>query len=83
IAAGAYWLRKPGPNAELVIAYTGAVAPEALEATGLLGESRRDLGLLAITSADRLHSGWSASRKLRRNGGPREPSHIERLLAPL
>lgn len=83
IAAGAYWLRKPGPNAELVIAYTGAVAPEAIEATGLLGESRRDIGLLAITSADRLHSGWSASRKLRRSGGPREPSHIERLLAPL
>ncbi|MGL4262144.1 MAG: transketolase, partial [Afipia sp.] len=64
IAAGAYWLRKPGPNAELVIAYTGTVAPEAIEATGLLGESRRDIGLLAITSADRLHAGWSASRKL-------------------
>ncbi|CAN5422577.1 transketolase [soil metagenome] len=30
IAAGAYWLREPGPNAELVIAYTGAVAPEAI-----------------------------------------------------
>ncbi|KAJ8137657.1 hypothetical protein OY671_009130, partial [Metschnikowia pulcherrima] len=26
IAAGAYWSRKPGPNAESVIAYTGAVA---------------------------------------------------------
>lgn len=83
IAAGAYWLRKPGPNAELVIAYTGAVAPEAIEATGLLGESRRDIGLLAITSADRLHAGWTASRKLRRSGGRRESSHIERLLSPL
>jgi len=29
-----------------VIAYTGAVAPEAIEAIGLLGESRRDVGLL-------------------------------------
>jgi pyruvate dehydrogenase E1 component len=83
IAAGAYWLRKPGPNCELVVAYTGAVAPEAIEATGLLGESRRDIGLLAITSADRLHAGWTASRKLRRSGGPREPSHIEQLLSPL
>ena len=27
ITDGAYWLRKPGPNAEVVIAYTGAVAP--------------------------------------------------------
>src|SRR5689334_8709596 len=65
ITDGAYWLRKPGPNAEVVIAYTGAVAPEAIEATGFIGESRRDIGLLAITSADRLHAGWTAARKLR------------------
>ena len=35
ITEGAYWLRKPGPNTEVVIAYTGAVAPEAIEAIGL------------------------------------------------
>src|SRR5438105_8188894 len=81
---GAYWLRKPGPNAEVVIAYTGAVAPEAIEAIGLIGESRRDVGLLAITSADRLHSGWTAARKLRRDRrGVPHLSHIEKLLAPL
>ena len=84
ITDGAYWLRKPGPNAELVIAYTGAVAPEAIEATGFIGESRRDIGLLAITSADRLHSGWTAARKLRRDRrGVQHLSHIEKLLAGL
>src|SRR5205085_9592743 len=84
ITDGAYWLRKPGPNAELVIAYTGAVAPEAIEATGFIGESRRDIGLLAITSADRLHAGWTAARKLPRDRrGVQHPSHIEKLLAPL
>lgn len=84
ITDGAYWLRKPGPNAEVVIAYTGAVAPEAIEATGFVGESRRDVGLLAITSADRLHSGWTAARKLRRDRrGVQHLSHIEKLLAPL
>lgn len=84
ITEGAYWLRKPGPNAELVIAYTGAVAPEAIEATGFIGESRRDIGLLAITSADRLYSGWTAARKLRRDRrGVQHLSHIEKLLAPL
>jgi pyruvate dehydrogenase E1 component len=83
ITRGAYWLREPGPNAELVIAYSGAVAPEAIEATGLLGESRRDIGLLAVTSADQLHAGWTAARRERRNGGPRELSHIEKLLEPL
>ncbi|GAB9155881.1 transketolase [Bradyrhizobium diazoefficiens] len=84
ITDGAYWLRKPGPNAELVIAYTGAMAPEAIEATGFIGESRRDIGLLAITSADRLHAGWTAARKLRRDRrGVQRLSHIEKLLAPL
>src|SRR3979411_2938965 len=83
ITDGAYWLRRPGPNAEVVIAYTGAVAPEAIEAMGLLGESRRDAGLLAITSADRLHAGWTAARRIRRdNRGSKHISHIEKLLAP-
>src|SRR3984885_6219471 len=84
ITDGAYWLAKPGPNAEVVIAYAGALAPEAIEAIGLLGESRRDVGLLAMTSADRLHAGWTAARKIRRdNRGSKHASHIEKLLAPL
>jgi len=84
ITDGAYWLRKPGPNCDVVIAYTGAVAPEAIEAVGLLGESRRDVGLLAITSADRLHAGWTAARGLRRDRrGVGHLSHIEKLLTPL
>jgi pyruvate dehydrogenase E1 component len=84
IAEGAYWLRKPGPNAEVVVAYTGAVAPEAIEATGFIGESRRDVGLLAITSVDRLHAGWTGARRLRRDGrGVQHLSHVEKLLAPL
>jgi pyruvate dehydrogenase E1 component len=84
ITEGAYWLRKPGPNCDVVIAYTGAVAPEAIEAVGLLGESRRDVGLLAITSADRLHAGWTSARGLRRDRrGVAHLGHIEKLLAPL
>jgi pyruvate dehydrogenase E1 component len=84
ITEGAYWLRKPGPNCDIVIAYTGAVAPEAIEAVGFIGESHRDVGLLAITSADRLHAGWTAARKLRRDRrGMQYLSHIENLLAPL
>src|SRR6201990_541254 len=84
ITDGAYWLRKPGENCEVVIAYTGAVAPEAIEAIGLIGESRRDVGFLAIPSADRLHAGWTAARKMRRDRrGTQHLSHIEKLLAPL
>ena len=31
ITDGAYWLREPGANCDVVIAYTGALAPEAIE----------------------------------------------------
>ena len=58
---GAYWLRKPGPNCDIVIAYQGAVAPEAIKAAGMIGESRRDVGVLAVTSADRLNAGVDRS----------------------
>ena len=37
IVAGGYWLRDPGPDAELAIAYCGAVAPEALAAHQAMG----------------------------------------------
>ena len=81
IIAGGYWLRPPGPNAQAIIVYSGVMAPEAIEATGLLAEDRRDVGVLAITSADRLHAGWSASCRARESGGTAMQAHIEWLLA--
>ena len=56
---GAYWLREPGLNAEVIIGYQGCIAQEAIEAVGLIGEDRR-CRTLAITSADRLNAGWHA-----------------------
>jgi len=81
IIDGAYWLRQPGPNCQVVVAYTGAVAPEAIAAVGLLGEDRRDVGLLAVTSADRLNAGWTAAQRARERGLVHARSHIEKLLA--
>jgi pyruvate dehydrogenase E1 component len=83
IVDGAYWLREPGPNPEIVVAYQGVVAPEAIAATGLMAEDRRDVGLLAITSADRLNAGWTAAQRARERGLVHAMSHIERLLRPL
>lgn len=74
---GAYWLRPPGPNCEVVIAYQGAVASEAIAAAGMVGESRRDIAVLAVTSADRLNAGWTAAQRQRSRGNPRARSHIE------
>jgi pyruvate dehydrogenase E1 component len=81
IIDGAYWLRRPGPNCQVVVAYTGAVAPEAIQAVGLMAEDRRDIGLLAVTSADRLNAGWTAASRARERGLIHASSHIERLLA--
>jgi pyruvate dehydrogenase E1 component len=80
IVDGAYWLRKPGPNCQVVVAYTGAIAPEAIQAVGLISEDRRDVGLLAVTSADRLNAGWTAAQRARERGLVHARSHIERLL---
>jgi pyruvate dehydrogenase E1 component len=80
---GGYWWRQPGPNAEIVIAYQGCVASEAIEAAGRVGEDRRDIGVLAITSADRLNAGWTAAQRARRRGQIGATSQIERLMAGL
>jgi pyruvate dehydrogenase E1 component len=79
---GAYWLREPGPNCEVIIAYQGTVATEAIAAASSLSEGRRDVGILAVTSADRLNAGWQAAQTARINGRV-ATSHIEALLAPL
>ena len=81
IIDGAYWMREPGPNAEVVVAFAGAIAPEAIRAVGSIGEYRRDVGLLAVTSADRLNAGWTASQRARERGLASARSHIERLMA--
>jgi pyruvate dehydrogenase E1 component len=85
--AGGYWLREPAHGAEAALVYSGALAPEALAAWEALKEDVPGLGLLAITSPDLLHRGWSARRSARwsgsRQNGGQEESHVERLLAPL
>lgn len=80
---GAYWLRKPGPAARAAIVFTGAVAPEALQAWEMLADDLPGLGLLNVTSPDLLHRGWSARRAARWSGRTPELSHAESLLAAL
>ncbi len=80
---GAYWLRRPGPNCEVVIAYQGAVGPEAIRAAGMIGSQRRDIGILAVTSADRLNAGWTAAQRARSRGNRAARSHIESLTEAL
>ena len=71
IIKGGYWLKKPGPNPEVIIVYQGAVAIEAIESTALLGEKFKNSGVLSITSSDKLFHEWKNQNST---------SHIELLL---
>lgn len=82
VIAGAYWMVPPSAEAEVAIVYTGAVAPEATEAHREILEEMPGAGLLAITSADRLHAGWLAAQQGRREGRT-TIAHAERLLSAL
>jgi pyruvate dehydrogenase E1 component len=79
---GAYWLHEPGSKAEAAIIAMGAVMPEALAAWEELREDIPGLGLLAVTSPDLLHRGWTAAQAARWQG-QRNASHIEQLLSRL
>jgi pyruvate dehydrogenase E1 component len=81
--AGGYWLREPGEGAQAALVYSGAIAPEALAAWEALQDDLPGLGLLAVTSPDLLHRGWSARRGARWAGSSAQASHVETLLAPL
>jgi len=80
--AGGYWLREPASGAEAAIVAMGAVMPEALAAWEELSQDIPGLGLLAVTSPDLLHRGWTAAQAARWKG-ERKPSHVERLLSKL
>ena len=83
VIAGAHWLKPPAPGTELVIAFAGAVAPEAISAHAEILEDIPGAGLLAVTSSDRVHADWMTARRARISGEGAATAHIEELLAPL
>jgi len=83
IISGGYWLSSPGSSTRVVLAYQGTVSAEAITAAGLMSEDRHGVGVLAITSADRLFSDWRRGQRHHADGRLAPPSHIERLLAPI
>lgn len=80
---GGYWYRQPLDNAKLIIAYCGAIAPEALDAFEQLKDDFEGIGLLAITSPDLLHRDWQNSGRSRFTKGQKQISHIETLFENL
>jgi pyruvate dehydrogenase E1 component len=82
ILAGGYWLRQPAPGAELALVGAGAIMPELMDAADTLADDLPDLGILVITSADRLLEDWRDVQE-RRARGETAGAVIEQLLAPL
>ena len=83
VIAGGYWLVPPALGAELAIAYTGAVAPEAIESHRAVLEDIPGAGLLAVTSPDRLHAEWLAVGEARIDGERNARAHVDALFAAL
>ncbi|HEY7609620.1 MAG TPA: 1-deoxy-D-xylulose-5-phosphate synthase N-terminal domain-containing protein [Alphaproteobacteria bacterium] len=83
VITGGYWAVPPGPDCNVAIAYTGAVAAEAHEAHTALLEDIPGAALLAITSADRLHEDWQSAKRARRSGNRDVRAPVERLLDQL
>ncbi len=59
------------------------MAPEVLEAQAALADDPGGVGVLAVTSAERLHADWRRAQRARAEAraGEGALSHIERLLA--
>jgi len=83
IIGGAHWLREPQPDTEIVTAYSGAVAPEAIAAHEAILEDIPGADMLAIASAKQLHDDWMESRRARISGTHEAMAYAENLLAPL
>ncbi len=79
ILQGGYWRHKPDGPVEHLIVYTGVIAPEAEAAFEALNKDVKGLGLLAITSADRLYHDWQSGAVKARS----RASHCEELLDDL
>ncbi len=93
IIQGGYWLREPTKATTTCIIAMGAVLPEAIEAAAYLAEDRAGVGVLAVTSADRLSAGWHGAQRAREQGPAQRAheqvgltssvAHVERLLSAL
>ncbi|MGH9022755.1 MAG: transketolase-like TK C-terminal-containing protein, partial [Acidimicrobiia bacterium] len=74
----------PGDGPGVQIVCSGAVVPEALEATRALAEEGVVANVIDVTSADRLYRDWTGGLKAAIRSGchPEESHHLAALLPP-
>jgi pyruvate dehydrogenase E1 component len=86
VIAGGYRLLDPDPDGRprVLLAASGPVLPEVLQAAAALGEEGIAAVVVDVTSLDRLYAGWAENRRARIgdvHATPRLP-HVWRLLEP-
>ena len=84
VIAGGFRLREPSVSGDrVVIAASGAIVPETLEAAAQLSEEEGvEATVLCLSSPDRLFRDWQASRTEALRGRTTRRSHLESLLTP-
>ena len=84
VLAGGYRLIDPEGAAEVIIAASGAVLPEAIEAAHQLHSEGISAALIDITSLDRLYNGWRSTQRTAVATGRKatEDFHLATLIRP-
>ncbi|MCL1595304.1 MAG: pyruvate dehydrogenase, partial [Actinomycetia bacterium] len=84
VLAGGYRLSEPRDGTPLVIAASGPVMPEVLEAAIILGDEGVAVTVIDITSLDRLYRGWTGglSSSVTSATPVTHRGHIESLIQP-
>jgi pyruvate dehydrogenase E1 component len=82
VVDGGYWLVEPEGAAGLALICTGVVVPEVMRAWQEMREDIEGVGLLVVSSSDRLYAGWLAAQRSAGNHS-RATAHVETLLARL
>jgi pyruvate dehydrogenase E1 component len=84
VLRGGYRLVEPEGDADLVIAATGAVVPEAIAAAQLLADEGVHATVLDLTSPDRLYREWRTGLRdaARSADAVPAPHHLDALIVP-
>ena len=84
----ASWFQRADARGMAEMGWTGTAIPDTYGGAGfgylelcVIAEELGFVGLLAVTSADRLNAGWTAAQRARERGLVHARSHIEKLLA--
>ena len=78
ILSGGYWLEKSSKKSDVIIVFSGVMAPEVLEAAEIMKEDELNISILSVTSNDRLYKNWKQTHK-DRSLGINNKSRIEEL----